>query len=128
MHWIVDGMNVIGSRPDGWWKDRRQAMGDLVESLDRWAETLPADDNVTVVFERKPLPPIDSQIVVVGFAPRAQPDSADDEIVQLVCDGGGNEITVVTSDARLSSRARDGGAAIWSAGHFRRVIDSACDS
>lgn len=100
-------------------------MGDLVESLDRWAETLPADDSVTVVFERKPLPPIDSQVIVVGFAPRAKPDSADDEIVRLVCAGGGNEITVVTSDARLSSRVEGAGAAIWSAGHFRRVMDSA---
>ncbi|MBV9088657.1 MAG: RNA-binding protein, partial [Mycobacteriaceae bacterium] len=25
MRWIVDGMNVIGTRPDGWWKHRRRA-------------------------------------------------------------------------------------------------------
>ena len=31
--WIVDGMNVIGSRPDGWWRDRRGAMRRLVEEL-----------------------------------------------------------------------------------------------
>ncbi|EUA20673.1 hypothetical protein I552_6823 [Mycobacterium xenopi 3993] len=39
MRWIVDGMNVIGSRPDGWWEDRRRAMVALVDSLDRWAST-----------------------------------------------------------------------------------------
>ena len=33
VRWIVDGMNVIGSRPDGWWKDRSGAMVALVERL-----------------------------------------------------------------------------------------------
>ncbi|MGB8503138.1 MAG: RNA-binding protein, partial [Mycobacterium sp.] len=37
MRWIVDAMNVIGSRPDGWWKDRRRAMVALVDRLERWA-------------------------------------------------------------------------------------------
>jgi hypothetical protein len=37
MHWIVDAMNVIGSRPDGWWRDRRAAMEALISDLDRWA-------------------------------------------------------------------------------------------
>ena len=37
--WIVDAMNVIGSRPDGWWKNRRGAMVRLVEQLERWAPT-----------------------------------------------------------------------------------------
>ena len=31
---IVDGMNVIGSRPDGWWRDRPGAMRRLVEKLE----------------------------------------------------------------------------------------------
>ena len=30
--WIVDGMNVIGSRPTGWWRDRPGAMRGLVAS------------------------------------------------------------------------------------------------
>src|SRR5262245_30869674 len=29
--WIVDGMNVIGSRPNAWWRDRPGAMRDLVD-------------------------------------------------------------------------------------------------
>ena len=28
--WVVDGMNVIGSRPTGWWHDRPGAMHDLI--------------------------------------------------------------------------------------------------
>ncbi len=46
--WIVDGMNVIGSRPDGWWRDRRGAMERLVREL----ESL--DGEVAVVFDGKP--------------------------------------------------------------------------
>ncbi|MFY9921120.1 MAG: hypothetical protein WAL26_22395, partial [Mycobacterium sp.] len=34
--WIVDAMNVIGSRPDGWWKNRREAIVGLVDRLERW--------------------------------------------------------------------------------------------
>ena len=32
--WIVDGNNVMGSRPDGWWRDRRGAQRRLVERLE----------------------------------------------------------------------------------------------
>ena len=31
--WIVDGMNVIGSRPNGWWRDRPGAMRALTDEL-----------------------------------------------------------------------------------------------
>ena len=34
---IVDGNNVMGSRPDGWWKDRPAAMRRLVSQLGDWA-------------------------------------------------------------------------------------------
>ncbi len=37
MRWLVDGMNVIGTRPDGWWKDRHAAMVRLVGQLELWA-------------------------------------------------------------------------------------------
>ena len=37
VRWLVDGMNVIGTRPDAWWKDRRAAMIRLVDMLERWA-------------------------------------------------------------------------------------------
>ena len=36
--WVVDASNVIGSRPDGWWRDRAGAARRLVEPLDRFAE------------------------------------------------------------------------------------------
>ena len=33
MLWIVDAMNVIGTRPDCWWKDLHGAMVRLFEQL-----------------------------------------------------------------------------------------------
>ena len=56
MPWLIDGMNVIGSRPDGWWKDRDAAMARLVGQLELWAEG--EDDDITVIFERQPRPAI----------------------------------------------------------------------
>ncbi len=54
MRWLVDGMNVIGTRPDAWWQDRHAAMLRLVDMLERWAAASGAD--VTVVFEQPPSP------------------------------------------------------------------------
>ncbi len=54
MRWYVDGMNVIGTRPDGWWRDRDAAMLHLVDLLERWAAA--EGEDVVVVFERKPSP------------------------------------------------------------------------
>ena len=48
MRWYVDGMNVIGTRPDGWWRDRDAAMTHLVDLLERWAAT--EGEDVVVVF------------------------------------------------------------------------------
>jgi predicted RNA-binding protein with PIN domain len=120
--WIIDAMNVIGSRPDGWWKDRTRAMAGLVEQLDRWApaQGLP----VTVVFERPMSPPIVSSVVEIANAPRAAANSADDEIVRLVrADDRPHDITVVTSDSTLAERVRSAGASVYPAASFRELID-----
>lgn len=122
VRWIVDGMNVIGSKPDGWWKDRRGAMAGLVERLERWAAA--EDRRVTVVFEGPMTPPIESDTVEVAHAPRPHANSADDEIVRLVCvDPRPHDITVVTSDGALARRVRDAGASVHPAAGFRREID-----
>ena len=46
---FIDAMNVIGSRPDGWWKDREGAMRRLVDEIREWAT-----DDVTVVLDAGP--------------------------------------------------------------------------
>ena len=115
-------MNVIGSRPDGWWTDRHGAMLALVERLERWATA--EGRNVTVVFERPPSPPIRSSVIEIGYAPKATANSADDEIVRLVSAAEQpHEITVVTSDGALVDRVRAAGASVSPAAGFRDRID-----
>lgn len=115
-------MNVIGSRPDGWWKDRPRAMATLVDRLERWAAAEGVD--VTVVFERPPSPPIQSSSIVVAHAPKAAPNSADDEIVRLVrADARPQQIRVVTSDNTLTDLVRAAGACVYPAESFRNLID-----
>jgi uncharacterized protein YaiI (UPF0178 family) len=115
-------MNVIGSCPDGWWKDRHAAMARLVEMLERWATD--GGEQVIVVFERPPSPPIDSSIVEVASAPRPHRDSADDEIVRRVsADPCPEAIRVATSDRGLAERVRAAGAKVVPAQAFRRVLE-----
>lgn len=115
-------MNVIGSRPDGWWKDRGRAMLTLVDRLDRWAPT--QGGQVTVVFERPPATAITSAVIEVAYAPRAAANSADDEIVRLVhADARPHEIQVVTSDKGLANRVTRLGAAVYPAAGFRDLVD-----
>jgi predicted RNA-binding protein with PIN domain len=122
VRWIVDGMNVIGSRPDGWWKDRDRAMVALVERLDRWASA--QGEDVTVVFERPPATAITSSVIEVAYAPKAAANSADDQIVRLVqADARPQEIRVVTSDKGLTSRVAALGATVYPAASFRDLID-----
>lgn len=123
VRWIVDAMNVIGSRPDGWWKDRRGAMAGLVERLERWAAA--EGRRVMVVFEGPVTPPIESAGIEIRHAPRAGANSADDEIVRLVqADPAPDEVTVVTSDSELAARVRDAGALVRPAAGFRDLIDA----
>jgi predicted RNA-binding protein with PIN domain len=119
--WIVDGMNVIGSRPTGWWRDRPGAMRDLVAELEEFAAR--EGDEVTVVFDGKPFE-LDSDGVEVMFASRRGPNAADDDIAVLVQrDDAPGELSVVTSDGDLARRVRDAGAAVVGAGEFRRRLD-----
>ena len=122
MRWLVDGMNVIGTRPDAWWRDRHAAMVRLVDMLERWAAENGAD--VTVVFEQPPSPPIRSTVIEVAHAPRPRRDSADDEIVRLlVADAQPGAIRVVTSDLWLADRAYAAGASVEPAAAFRSLIE-----
>jgi predicted RNA-binding protein with PIN domain len=124
MRWLVDGMNVIGTRPDQWWRDRDGAMLKLVDQLERWAAA--ENEDVTVVFERKPSPPIRSTVIEVAHAPRPKRDAADDEIVRrLKLDPHPHLVRVVTSDRWLSERTGALGATVEGSDAFRRRLESA---
>lgn len=116
---LVDGMNVIGSRPDGWWRDRAAAARRLVARLGSLAE---AGEAVTVVLDGAPPPDLPEGVhggVEVLYARRDGPDAADDRIVDLVRERPG-AYRVVTSDRTLRGRvegmggAVEGVSALWS--------------
>lgn len=122
VRWLIDGMNVIGTRPDAWWKDRHGAMVRLVDLLERWAAASGAD--VTVVFEKPPSPPIRSTVIQIAHAPRPRRDSADDEIVRLLlADPEPGAVRVVTSDHWLTDRVHAAGASAEPAAPFRNLIE-----
>ena len=116
-------MNVIGTRPDAWWKDRHGAMVRLVDLLERWVAA--SGEDVTVVFEQPPSPPISSTVIEVAHAPRPRPNSADDEIVRrLAADPEPATIRVVTSDRWLADRVHAAGATVEPANSFRARLES----
>jgi predicted RNA-binding protein with PIN domain len=122
--WLVDGMNLIGSRTDRWWNDPDRAVRRLIGELDRFAAA--TGDDLTVVFDRRPpdLDPGRHGAATVGFASRRGRNAADDEIVGLGAgDRAAASLTVVTSDRRLAERARELGAGVVPSSRFRRRID-----
>jgi YacP-like NYN domain len=121
MRWIVDASNVIGAKPDGWWRDRDGATLRLLDDLDGFAT---AGEEVTVVLDhgRPEWADRDGPLEVV-IAPRRGRDAADDEIARRVAaDPDPGSIRVVTSDAALAGRAREHGAQVEGAGTFRRRL------
>jgi uncharacterized protein YaiI (UPF0178 family) len=120
MRWFIDAMNVIGSRPDGWWRDRERAVRDFVAEVRKWASE---SEPVTVVLDAGPddLLGTDGPVTVVRASRRGR-NAADDEIVRLV--EAEPDAVVVTSDAELASRVRALGARVEGAGSFRRWLES----
>jgi predicted RNA-binding protein with PIN domain len=117
---VVDAMNVIGSRPTGWWRDRRAAMARLVEELERYARA--TGDPVTVVLDSRPFP-LDANGVDVRFAAPGR-DAADDAIVELLAGAEDpSSFVVATSDKGLVERVRALGAGTMPAGALRRRLD-----
>ena len=98
--YLVDGNNVMGSRPDGWWRDRRDGMQRLVNELDDLVER--TGDSVDVVFDGREQH-LQATRANVSFA-----GHADDVIAARARPG----FVVVTSDAELVERVRAKGAGV----------------
>ncbi len=118
-HIVVVGANVVGSRPDGWWRDRpaaaRRLAGRLVaalsESPDRLRDAVGADTgaHVHLVLEGRaahaPDLPTHPALSIVHA-----PADGDSAIVALTRDLGGVDIVVVTADRDLRARVLATGA------------------
>ncbi|MGI5237132.1 hypothetical protein [Dactylosporangium sp. CA-139066] len=115
---IVDGANVIGSVPDGWWRDRAGAAARLRDALaQRDRSALPGDVTLVVEGAARGVEPID------GVPVEAAPQSGDDHIVALVRDNVRHRpVIVVTSDRRLRQRVTDLGASIVTPGRLLTMI------
>ncbi len=119
---LIDGNNVVGAVPDGWWRDRPAAVRRLVARLQAFAEP------VTVVFDvpQEDLPEGEHDGVTVRYATRRGRDAADDLIRELVADQAvGTSTTVVTSDRALQRDVEAAGAEVIGAGRFIEMLDAA---
>lgn len=123
---VVDAANVVGSVPDGWWRDRAGAAGRLHETLT--GLEVPASDlglpgdiwfpEVIFVVEgqARSFTPDDGGVRVVR-APASGDDAIHAEAERLVADG--RAVTVVSSDRGLRARVEAAGARVQSAGWLR---------
>lgn len=100
---IIDAANVIGARPDGWWKDRAGAGDRLHRALAH--ATLPYD-LVVVVLEgraRTGVPESEQGLLQVVHAS----GSGDDALVEYCREYAGSDLTLVTADRGLIARVAD---------------------
>src|SRR5262249_15395115 len=105
---VIDAANVMGSTPDGWWRDRRAAAERLRDRLDRANDVALAEAGIAVVVEGKAKGIQSTQRVRVHDAPA----SGDDAIVELVRAAVDRPVTVVTADRGLRERVKALGAAL----------------
>jgi hypothetical protein len=108
-HVVVDGANVVGSRPDGWWRDRPGA-----------AERLAA--RLAAALDDGSLGDVTVHLVLEGAARGAGPvphprlrvvravSDGDTAIVDVVRALGGTGVRVVTADRDLRERVHALGA------------------
>jgi predicted RNA-binding protein with PIN domain len=113
---IVDGANVVGSRPDGWWHDRAGAARRLHEQL---SESGLGQVEVVLVLEgdarRGPRAGQQGRIRTV-HAVGSGDDAIVDEVVRHAAAGGGRGVVVVTADRLLRHRVEASGASCRSPG------------
>ena len=117
---VVDGANVVGARPDGWWKDRAGAARRLHDSLLR--ADVPYDE-VVLVLEgqaKGAMPPGKDAHVRVVHA-RGHGDDAIVAEARRAVDAG-STTAVVTADRLLAGRVEHAGASVksptWLLEHF----------
>jgi hypothetical protein len=132
LHVVVDGANVVGARPDGWWHDRagaaRRLAGQLVAALVEDPVNLAAalagpsagEPTVHLVLEGAAarvadLPTHPNLDVVLA------PADGDTTIAALAAQLDG-DVVVVTADRALRERVRETGAATIGPGTLLRAL------
>ena len=110
---VVDGANVVGSVPDGWWRDRAGAAARLRDRLSSVTSDglpdLPGPVEVVLVTEGR------ARDVPAAGAVRVEgaTGSGDDRIVEIVAaERDGRRVVVVTADRGLRARVTALGAEV----------------
>jgi len=122
-HLVIDGMNLIGSRAGGWWRDPDRAIRELVEELEGFAQA--TGEAITLVFDRRPpgYSPGTGGGLKVLFA-GGGPQAADLLIADLVREHPDPDtLLVVTSDKPLRATVEAAGASAESVGAFRERLE-----
>lgn len=131
---VIDAANVIGSVPDGWWKDRAGAAARLLDAVAAASVRglpapllgLPEDTwypELVVVLEGQarsvpdPAAPNPAGRVRVIRAGGSGDDAVAAAAEQLAA--GEYRVTVATSDRELADRSRSAGAAVIGSGRLR---------
>jgi hypothetical protein len=107
---LVDAANVVGSRPDGWWRDRAGAAERLLHRLARLAGAevegpdggLLAVEEVVAVVEGRARGVAGPDGVRLVRAPGSGDDALVDSALQLA--GEGRRVLVITADRGLRDR------------------------
>ncbi len=124
---IVDAMNVIGSRPTGWWRDRAAALRRFVSSIRELVNSESAIE-LTLVVDGQPVDGLPENVfgsLRVLYATSHGPDAADDLIVRLVAaDDEPTSLVIVSSDRALRERVRALGAEVVGVGSLLRRLDA----
>jgi hypothetical protein len=121
LHVVVDAANVVGSRPDGWWRDRGGAARSLAGRL---AAVLSEDPGHLADALGRPGADLRVHLVLEGAARVADlPTHPHLGVVLAEADGdatiaalaadlarGDDPVVVVTADRGLRARVRDAGA------------------
>ena len=118
----VDAMNVIGSRPDGWWRDRPGAVRRLADDL----QPLVTDDlEVVLVVDGRPTDTLAEgrhgriQVRYAAEAGHTGRNAADRLILDRVAANEGSDIEVVTADRELAQAVEALGATVTGPRAFR---------
>ncbi len=148
--WIVDAANVIGARPDGWWRDRAGAALRLHQRLSElWPSVLLPHTSASQAAggpatnhpgTRRHDPPARVVLVLEGMARDGVPAGPDPAIPRLLvvhAAGSGDDavvdqvrqqagpVLVVTGDRELRGRVKAIGAATAGPGWLWALLDDA---
>jgi len=110
---VVDAANVVGSRPNGWWRDRAKAAADLCRQLDEAIDTGRLTPPVVVVLEgkaRSGRAEGEASDLRVVHATGSGDDAIADLAAQFAADG--ETTTVVTADRELKGRVAAAGCEV----------------